>query len=105
MRTAKYTGRFKRISVMDRVGWVDRNPQQIIAEGIEAKSKNPPQYQAAADSDVRFLLVANDIQNSGKLCLNDKHRFNLHGFKAVYLFPYPEDVVTLSAHQTNGISL
>jgi hypothetical protein len=83
------------ISVMDRVGWVDLNPRQIIADAIKQKSKKLLQYQAAAGSDVRLLLVADGIQNSGKLRLGDDRNFDLHGFNAVYFLRYPEEVTTL----------
>ncbi len=82
-------------SVMDRVGWVQFNSQQIIAGAIEAKSKKLSQYQIAIGPDVRLLLVANRIQNSGKLRLSEERGFDLHGFKQVYLFPFPEDVIML----------
>ncbi len=82
-------------SVMDRVGWVDRNPQKIIADAIEAKSKKLSRYRAAVGPDVRLLLVADAIQNSGKLRLEPDHKFDFHGFEAVYFFPYPEAVMAL----------
>jgi len=85
------------ISVMDRVGWVNGNPIQIIVDAIETKSRKLFDYRTAAGPDVRLLLVANAIQNSGKLRLNEEHGFDLCGFEAVYLFPYPEDVITLRA--------
>jgi len=83
------------ISVMDRVGWVNSNPRQIIVDAIETKGRKLSHYQTAAGPDIRLLLVANAIQNSGKLRLSEELGFNLCGFKAVYLFPYPEDVITL----------
>lgn len=51
-------------SVMDRVGCVQFNSQQIIAGAIEVKSKKLPQYQIAIGPDVRLLLVANRIQTA-----------------------------------------
>ena len=82
-------------SVMDRVGWVERNPQQIVADAIEAKSMKLSQYQAVAGPDIRLLLVANAVQNSGKIRLTEEASFDLRGFSAVYLFPYPEDAISL----------
>jgi hypothetical protein len=82
-------------SVMDRVGWVDRNPQKIIADAIKSKSKKLPRYQAAVGSDVRLLLVADAIHNSGKMSLQEDYAFDFHGFEAVYLFLYPEAVIVL----------
>ena len=84
-------------SVMDRVGWVDRNPQQLIAEAIEAKSAKLADYQALAGPDIRLLLVADAVQNSGKIRFADEAAFDLRGFKAAYLFPFPADVVILRA--------
>lgn len=82
-------------SVNDRVGFVDRNPRQIIATAIEVKAKKLESYRAQAGPDIRLLLVANRIQNSGKLVLEDDARFKLHGFRVVYLYPYPDPVLIL----------
>ena len=82
-------------SVNDRVGWVDRNLQNIIANAIETKSKELTRYQAAAGPDIRLLLVADRILNSGKLLLEERVAFDFHGFQAVYFFPYPESAVVL----------
>jgi hypothetical protein len=84
-------------SVNDRVGFVDRNPHGIIADAIAKKANELTQYKEAAGSDVRLLLIADRISNSGKLMLDDGEQFDLHGFKAVYLFPYPEDVIILDS--------
>jgi hypothetical protein len=83
-------------SVNDRVGFVDRNPHQIIAAAIEKKANELTRYKAEAGSDVRLLLVAEGISNSGKLRLESRVDFDLHGFKAVYFFPYPEAVIILN---------
>jgi hypothetical protein len=56
-------------SVNDRAGFVDRNPHQRIAEAIEKKAHELTRYKVAAGSDVRLLLVAEGISNSGKLRL------------------------------------
>jgi hypothetical protein len=82
-------------TVNDRAGWVTRHPQNIIAAEIEKKSKKLPQYRAAAGDDVRLLLVADRIKNSGKIAHQVEDAFDFHGFKAVYLFPYPEDAIAL----------
>jgi hypothetical protein len=81
-------------SIDDRVGWVDRNPVSIIEEAIKRKSNELEGYRAAIGSDVRLLLVANRIQNSGKLMLDDSAVVNAEGFSVVYVFPYPEAVLT-----------
>jgi hypothetical protein len=81
--------------VNDRVGFVDRNPRKIIAAKIEKKAKELTRYRHAAGSDVRLLFVADRLQNSGKLMLEEQPAFDFHGFQAVYFFPYPESVVIL----------
>ncbi len=82
-------------SVDERVGFVDRNPQAIIAAAIEEKAQELARYKAAVGADVRLLLVADRIHNSGKLMLDGDSTFDFHGFEAVYLFPYPEPTVAL----------
>jgi hypothetical protein len=88
-------GRRNWFSVNDRVGFVDRGPNGIIAAAIEIKANDLARYKAAAGADVRLLLVANRINNSGRLALEETSRFDLHGFNAVYFFPYPEAVIVL----------
>ncbi len=83
-------------SVNARVGFVDRNPAQIIADAIEKKSKELSRYEAAVGSDIRLLLVADRIHNSGKMMLENPAVFDLHGFRAVYFFPYPESALILT---------
>jgi hypothetical protein len=82
-------------SVNDQAGWVTRNPESIIAAEIEKKSKKLPQYKAVAGDDIRLLLVADRVKNSGKMAPQVEGGFDFHGFKAVYLFPYPEDAIAL----------
>jgi mRNA-degrading endonuclease RelE of RelBE toxin-antitoxin system len=82
-------------SVNDRVGFVDLNPGHIIRAAIVAKAKKLERYKAQAGSDIRLLLIANRIQNSGKLLLEGDARFRLHGFRVVYFYPYPDAVIVL----------
>ncbi|MFZ1962915.1 MAG: hypothetical protein WAU78_05515 [Roseiarcus sp.] len=84
-------------SVNDRVGFVDRNPHSFIAHAIEKKANELTRYKEAAGSDIRLLLVADRINNSGKLMLDEGAQFDLYGFKTVYLFPYPEAVIVLKS--------
>jgi hypothetical protein len=81
--------------VNNRVGFVDRNPRKIIADAIETKARELPRYKDAAGPDIRLLLVADRIYNSGKLILEERVAFDFHGFQAVYFFPYPESVAIL----------
>lgn len=84
-------------SVNDRIGFVDCNPHRIIADAIAKKANELPRYKESAGDDIRLLLVADRISNSGKLLLEEGAQFQFHGFKAVYLFPYPEGVVDLKS--------
>jgi len=86
-------------SVNDRVGWVDRSPEQTIANAIRDKSDNLERYRASGGDDIRLLLVADAIQNSGKLRLVSDARFDLLGFRAAYFFLYPEHAIELHARQ------
>jgi hypothetical protein len=84
-------------NVLDQVGFVDRVPHGIITSAIAKKATELARYTQAAGDDIRLLLVANQINNSGKLALNDRAEFNFRGFSGVYLFPYPEDVIVLDS--------
>jgi hypothetical protein len=83
-------------SVNHRVGWVDRNPLPIIADAIKEKSDELDRYRAGAGPDIRLLLVADRIHNSGKLMLDDTLALDTQGFQVVYVFPYPESVMIFS---------
>jgi hypothetical protein len=88
-------------NVLDRVGYVDRAPQGIIASAIAKKAAELARYTQASGDDIRLLLVANCVNNSGKLALDEGAEFDLKGFSAVYLFPYPEGVIVL--HSVNQV--
>src|SRR5262249_16198329 len=79
-------------SVNDRVGWVHRDPIEKITDAIKAKSAHLQKHREATGQDVRLLLVANLINNSGKLRLEQSLALDLRGFRAVYLFCYPDGV-------------
>jgi hypothetical protein len=83
-------------SVNHRVGWVDRNPLPMIIDAISKKSNELERYRAAADPDVRLLLVADRIHNSGKLMLDHTAALDTQGFQAAYVFPYPDSVMTFA---------
>ena len=79
--------------VGDRVGWVDKNPMGRITEAVERKAKKLSEYRAALGlNDVRLLIVANRIMNSGKLMLPTAANVDLRGFTKVYFLSYPESV-------------
>jgi hypothetical protein len=80
------------ISVNDRVGWVTRDSLPIISEQVRHKATKLPSYQSDVGDDVRLLVVASHIMNSGKLELEGVHNLDLHGFRAVYFLSYPDAV-------------
>lgn len=83
-------------SVNDRVGWLDRNPIDRIAEEIKRKSGKLPGYRKYAGlNDIRLLVVANRIMNSGKLSLQELPTFDGRGFHVVYFLSYPESITVL----------
>ena len=84
-------------SINDRAGFVDRNQHGIVGDAIAKKANELARYKQNAGDDIRLLLIADRISNSGKLTLDNGTQFNLSGFKAVYLFPYPEDVIVLES--------
>lgn len=79
-------------SVLDKVGFVDRNPIPVILETINNKAAKIPQYRENAGQDIRLLLFANRIQNSGKLKLVAPISIDNKGFNTVYFLSYPEEV-------------
>jgi hypothetical protein len=56
-------------NILDRAGFVDRAPHRLIAGAIAKKAVELARYTQAAGDDIRLLLVANRINNSGKLAL------------------------------------
>jgi len=84
--------------VNDRVGWVERNPAERIDQEIEKKSKKLRRYKECSGlNDIRLLIVANQIMNSGKLSLNERPALDLRGFRRLYFFSYPERVTTIDS--------
>lgn len=80
-------------SVNDRAGWVDRNPIDRITKEIEKKSEKLPRYKECTSlDDIRLLVVANRIMNSGKLSLQEHPALDVRGFQVVYFLSYPESV-------------
>ncbi len=76
-----------------RAGWVDRNPIDRIAKAIEDKAEKLPRYKKCTGlDDIRLLVVANRIMNSGKLSLQKCPALDLRGFQVVYFLSYPEYV-------------
>ena len=83
------------MSLADRTGWVNTNPSEIIQGAISKKAERLPSYREAAGTDIRLLLVAYRILNSGKMELSAPFRFDAKGFSAVYFLSYPDSLTTL----------
>ena len=81
------------ISVLDRAGWVDRNPMPRIVAIVGRKSRELPRYKRTAGLDVRLLIVANRIHNSGKLVLEGQASIDKMGFQEIYFLSYPRAAV------------
>jgi hypothetical protein len=82
-------------SMKDRVGFVDRNPMSRIVSTVKKKAEKLSQYREAANPDIRLLIVADHINNSGKLMLEEQASMDLQGFAVVYFYPYPSEAVTI----------
>jgi hypothetical protein len=82
-------------SINDRVGFVNTAPYQIIADAIKTKSRALSRYRHDAGNDIRLLLVADRIHNSGKMALEPDISFDLQGFSVVYFLPFPEKTIVL----------
>lgn len=81
------------ISVNDRVGWVDHNPIDRIVAEIKKKSEKLSRYRESTNlNDIRLLVVANRIMNSGKLSLRERPALDTRGFQIVYFLSYPESI-------------
>ena len=80
------------LRVDDRVGMVNTNPMPIIQGGVAMKSQRLANYHEAAGEDVRLLLVANRMLNSGKLKLVEQSAIDTCGFRVVYFLSFPESV-------------
>lgn len=84
------------INVMDRAGWIDRNTIPRITAIVEKKSQQLPRYAKSVGSDIRLLIVANRILNSGKLKLPGNISLEQRGFQEIYFFAYPDAVIAFN---------
>ncbi len=76
----------------DRIGWVNFETAPVLNAAIAKKSANLDTYKLLS-SDVRLLLVADCILNSGKLAaVENSLEVNKQGFQTVYFLRYPDAV-------------
>lgn len=81
------------ISVDDRVGWVNCNGIDLVDKTVKTKSKKLQKYRELSGcNDIRLLIVANRIMNSGKIDLQVLPTLNTYGFSVVYFLSHPEAV-------------
>lgn len=81
----------------DRVGWVSQDPIELIQAAIDTKGKKLDTYRKNAGPDVRLLLVANHLNNSGKITISPttNRYFDLQGFTKVYFLSHPSEALEL----------
>ena len=79
----------------DRSGAVSRDGRHL-QDAIDQKAKKLAMYRTACEN-VRLLVVAMGVYNSGKLELESDYKPDLRGFDAVYFFSYPYEVTTFRA--------
>jgi hypothetical protein len=84
-------------SMKDRVGFVDLDPMPRIVAEVKKKSEKLPQYRQEVGSDIRLLIVADHINNSGKLMLEEQASLDMMGFQEAYFLPYPESVIVFDS--------
>lgn len=81
------------VCVNHRTGAVDLHPAPRIAERIEEKAANIARYRETCGlQDIRLLIVANCIWNSGKLKLREGENIATLDFERVYFSSYPEEI-------------
>ena len=81
----------------DRVGWVSQDPIKLVQTAINSKGKKLRTYRKNAGPDVRLLLVADHLNNSGKITLSSttSRSFDLQGFTKVYFLSHPSEALEL----------
>jgi len=81
--------------VADSAGWVDQRGHVQLQRCIEKKSPSAKVYKGA--TDLRLLVVADAMLNSGKLTVPDGIAIELMSFTHVYFAAYPKGVTAFSA--------
>jgi hypothetical protein len=88
--------------VSDSAGWVDRQGHIQLQHCVAEKSPRSKIYGGPGVSDLRLLVVADAMLNSGKVAADPNVCIDLMGFTRVYLAAYPKDVVAFSPHQPSA---
>lgn len=80
--------------VPDRTGWVHNLDLPYLEHQIAEKATKLEKYQRN-HKEVRLLLVANRMYNSGKISVTNIINVDGKGFAEVYLLSYPDSVIKL----------
>jgi hypothetical protein len=81
------------VIVEDAVGWVHTSGDLLLQRAIERKAAKLPTYQKIIQ-DVRLLVVADGMLNSGKIRVSAEANIDPMGFSAVYFFSYPVEALS-----------
>lgn len=76
----------------DNIGWVQRIKDEDIENIVKEKSANISKYQKNV-KNVSLLIVSNRIKNSGKLHLEKSRNINTYGFKNVFFYMHPLEII------------
>ncbi|MCF8468877.1 MAG: hypothetical protein K9G33_15865 [Sneathiella sp.] len=83
--------------INDSGGWVGTAPEDQIIRVINKKAQKLCKYRTNSDQrDIRLLIVAERLKNSGKLLFQENYEICLGGFTKVYLLSHPDQIVELS---------
>ncbi|RCK29489.1 hypothetical protein [Thalassospira lucentensis] len=81
------------IIINDEVGFVLQSPTDKIQASINEKSTKLEKYIERAGKDIRLLIIANRLNNSGKIRIADNNddvsQINKRGFSNIYFLSYP----------------
>lgn len=74
----------------DAVGWVDKRGQAMLQNAVVSKARKISAYQLSSGlHDIRLLVVADRMLNSGKIVVSEEAIIDTCGFSTIYFFSYP----------------
>ena len=76
----------------DNIGWVERITDEVVENIAKEKSFNINKYKKNI-KNISLLIVSNRRNNSGKIHLEKSRNINTYGFKKVYFYMYPLEVI------------
>ena len=81
----------------DNIGWVQRIKDEDIENIVKEKSANISKYKKNV-KNVSLLIVSNRIKNSGKLHLEKSRNINTYGFKNVFFYMHPLEIIVYESN-------